>query len=459
MQTQKYTVADIEIQTAMAHGSILQLEITSAQGEHGKLTLTVEVDESLTISQAESYIGTDISVNIKGGQPIFAGQCKDIALTNQASYKTVQLTAYTSSIKMDETPTKKTFQNPAKTLQQVADTIAAAYGAAVTLDNDIPITQVLYQQNETDWAFLKRIAAANQKTIFTDIKSKSPQLYIGKLGFRSFGADILGEELGSSRDVGEMQRAKANGQKAQGYMYDTYDCRCNTPDASAGDKIDDVKVIKKGTIRLERGVLENYITHAYEEGIHPTVAESVQPSGNKSVLTGTVQNINGNQIQVQLDTDGGAGDMVWAPYESSISNSFYCMPDIGDTVYLYYENNGNLVCLGSKHQNTDSPDFQKPKENTLTNHDKNIKLGEKKITLTATRSLNDQENPNEVTITMDSDSGITLQSGRDIAIAARQNLNLLTGNVEGYDDQYLEGQTKLNERHQSGEDTYKAESC
>ena len=374
MQTQKYTVADLELQTAIAHGSIISLEITSAQGEHGKLHLTMEVDENTTMSQAESCIGTDISVSIKGGQPIFAGVCKDIALTNQASYKTVQLTAYTASIKMDEKPTQKTFQNPSKTLQQVAESVAGAYGAAVTLDKDVPISQVLYQQNETDWAFLKRIAAAEQKTVFIDIKSASPQIYIGKLGFRSFGAEILGEELGSSRDVGEMQRAKANGQKAQGYMYDTYDCKCNTLDASAGDKIDDVKVVKKSTIKLERGVLENYITHAYEEGIHPTVAEAIQPSSNKSVLTGTVQNVNGNQVQVQLDTDGGSGDMVWAPYESSISNSFYCMPDIGDTVFLYYENNGNLVCLGSKHTNTDSPDFQKPKENSLTNHDKMLKL-------------------------------------------------------------------------------------
>ena len=458
MRTQKYTAADIKLQIAMAHGSILELEITSAQGEHGKLTLTIEVDESMTMSDAERYIGTDISVNIKGGQPIFAGVCKDIALTNQASYKTIQLTAYTTSIKMDEEPKKKTFQNPAKTLQEVADTVAAAYGAAVTLDKDVPISQVLYQQNETDWEFLKRIAAANGKTVFTDIQSAAPQLYIGKLGFRSFTSDVLGEELGSSRDVGEMERAKANGQNAQGYMYDTCDCMCTAIEASAGDKIDDVKIIKKGHIRLERGVLENYITHAYEEAIKPTVAESTSPSNNKSVLTGTVQNVNGNQVQVQLDTDGGAGDMVWTSYEASISNSFYCMPDIGDTVYLYYENNGNIVCLGSRHTNTDSPDFDKPKENVLTNHDKMIKLGEKKVTLTATRSLNEEENPNEVSITMDSDTGITIQSGRDITIAANENMNLITGDVTDYDKKYEEGLKILESRHKEGADTYQAES-
>ena len=458
METKKYTVADIILQTTIKHGSIQALEITSSQGEHGKLVLTMEVDESMEAARAESYIGTDISVGIKDRAFMFAGVCKEVVLSNQASYKTVRVTAYTSSIKMDEEAKKKTFQNPSKTFKQVADTIVGSYGATVSMDEDCPISQVLYQQNETDWSFLKRVAASEGKTVYVDTASSSPQIYIGKLGFRTFGAEVLGESLGSSRDVAEMSCAEANGQAAEGYMFDTYSCYCNALEASAGDKIDDVKVIKSGEIRLEKGVLENCITYAYEEGIKPTQEESTQPSLNKSVLTGKVQTISGNQIQVELDTDGGAGDMVWVPYESYISNSFYCMPDEGDTVFLYYENNGNIVCLGSKHVSTDSPDFDKPKEDVLTNHNKMIKLGEKKACLTAIRDLHDAEDPNEVSIIMDDSTGITFQSGRNIVIETKENLNLFTGDIEGYGDSYEEGKAELEKRHDENDGIYVAES-
>lgn len=206
MATGKYTVADIILQTSIQHGSILALEITSGQGAHGKLTITLEADEAMKMSDAEGCINSEIRVSIKGGRQIFAGVCKDISLSNQASYKTLQITAYTSSVSLDEKAKKATFQSPAKTLQEVADKIAAEYGADIQLDEACPISEVLYQQNETDFAFLKRVAASKGKTVFVDIAAAVPQIYIGKLGFRSFGREVLGESLGSSRDVGEMER-------------------------------------------------------------------------------------------------------------------------------------------------------------------------------------------------------------------------------------------------------------
>lgn len=458
MRENQYTIADIVLQTEIEHGSVLELEINFAQGEHGRLTITMEVDEAMESVRAWSYIGTNVSVNMKDGHCIFAGICKDVVLNNQASYKTVRMTAYTSSVQMDEEPKNKTFQSPSKTLGQVADTIAGAYGATISLDADCPLPQVLFQKKETDWQFLKRIAAAAGKTVFADIASSSVQIYVGKLGFRSFTADVLGEKLGSVRDVGEMARAEASGEMVAGYMYDTSDCYCSNLTASAGDKIDEIRVVKASTIRMERGVIKKRITHAYKEGIHPTFDEANTPATNRSVLTGTVKTICGNEIQVELDTDGGAGDMVWVPYESYISNSFYCMPDEGDTVFLYYENNGNIVCLGSKHTSTDSPDFDKPKEDVLTNHDKMIKLGEKKVSLTATRQLHDAGDPAEVSVIMENGVGITVQSGRDIVMETDENMNLYTGNTEGYDELYEDGKATLESRHKTNEEIYKSES-
>lgn len=44
----------------------------------------------------------------------------------------------------------RTFQDPAKTLQKIADEIGSAYGAQITLDKDVPITEIVSQKGETD---------------------------------------------------------------------------------------------------------------------------------------------------------------------------------------------------------------------------------------------------------------------------------------------------------------------
>ena len=51
----------------------------------------------------------------------------------------------------------RTFQNPSKMLSEVAQETLGAYGFAVSIENDIPISMMLSQQNETDWQFIRRV--------------------------------------------------------------------------------------------------------------------------------------------------------------------------------------------------------------------------------------------------------------------------------------------------------------
>lgn len=145
------------------------------------------------------------------------------------------------------------------------------------------------------------------------------------------------------------------------------------------------------------------------------------------------------------------------PYESSISNNFYCMPDIGDTVYIYYENNGKIVCLGSHHKNTSHSDMQKPEEKVLTNRDKMIRFGTTGITLSATRERTDNEDCNAVSITMDEKDGITINSGREIIMAAEGNIFLGVNVPEDADRMAESGQEKLNKRIKKGKDEFTRE--
>lgn len=152
--------------------------------------------------------------------------------------------------------------------------------------------------------------------------------------------------------------------------------------------------------------------------------------------------VNGTTIQVQFDADAGdmSGNCVDIPYESPISNSFYCMPDVGDKVFVYYENNGKIICMGSRRSSTSSPDFDKPEEKVLTSYDKMLRMEGKKVILTDTRKKHDDGDDTEISITLNDEDGITITSGENIVIeSTEKNIYLATGIEESDVTKDIEG--------------------
>ncbi|MDE7322758.1 MAG: hypothetical protein K2N73_08460, partial [Lachnospiraceae bacterium] len=457
MKKERYIISDLKLDVAIAYSSVLSLRITSGQGEHGRLCVTVETDEGITQSDVLRCSDTDVTVSLSDGRKIFSGVCTGASMSNQGQYKCVTLEACTCSVRMDSERKKAVFQDPGKTLQDILGYVCSSYGAMLTLDSDPAMKNVEYQQDETDWAFLKRLSAAQQKAVFTDLSGGGINIYCGETGFRSFGGDILGEQCGSSRNVSELARA-GELEPVSGYMYDTMEYLSAEPCASAGDLIDGKYCVRRSELKLDGGTLTNRLWLGYSDSMRPSVEESTQPSFTSGVLQGTVLAVSGNQVQVQFDSEAGGGSAMWLPYEAAISNSFYCMPDEGDRVFVYQENDGKAVCLGSRHVETGRPDFMKPREDVLTNHDKMVKLGETALTITATRDAHDNGSTDEITIHMDSDEGITISSAKDIYIVTSGNMNIGARVPENADEMQQEGHDRVKERDAEGDTKYSIES-
>ncbi len=454
MEKFEKTIGEIKVNTGIACQSVLDMKITSMEGMHGTLAITFETDEGTAPDAVRGLKDMPVTVSLGDGTRLFAGICTSAALETAGGYKKVHVGAATASIKMDRKPVKKTFQDPSKTLRGVAEEVCQAYGADITLDSDMPIKQVLSQDNETDWQFLKRIAAAQGKVLFTDILADGIRIFMGETGFREEDGSVLGEAAGYGRDGAELASMVANTGSGEGYDVDMMSCETGVLTLSAGDRAGR-HVIRKGEITVRGGVIVNTVGYGYPDSVRPTVEASSQPGFSSSILQGRVTAVEGNEIQVQFDTDAGPGNAAWVPYESSISNNFYCMPDIGDTVYIYYENNGKIVCLGSHHKNTGHPDMQKPEEKVLTSRDKMIRFGTTGITLSATRERTDNEDCNAVSITMDEKDGITINSGREIIMASGGNIVLGVNVPEDAGRMAESGQEKLNKRVEKGKEEFR----
>ena len=333
MSKGRKTIGNIKVNIGISYQRIQDMKITTKEGTHGRLSLEVEVDEGMQNSSILSLIGQKVEVTLDDGTRLFTGTCSGAGIENTAEYKCVRIEAASGSIAMDREPKDCVFQDPGKTLKAIADKIGGSYGAEITLDSDVPIPHIVSQNHETDWEFLKRIAAAEGKVLYTDILEDGIRIFMGKTGLREFSDTALGDAQ-MTRDASELASMEANEGSAEGYMIDVMQCGSEELTMSAGDNAG-IYTVRAGEVRVDGGMLVNSVSYGYPDSIRPSVDAASQPGLEGRILQGTVAAVSGNMVQVQFDADSGMGAPAWIPYESAISNSFYCMPDEGDRSFRH----------------------------------------------------------------------------------------------------------------------------
>ena len=451
----KNTLADVKVEIGIKYSHVLDLSIEAEEGKHAAAHIVLEMEAETTDAEIQRVKNQNVKISIDG-KVLFAGTCIGINYTALSGYYNVIVQCASKTYQMDQKQKNRRFQNPSVTIKDVIDETLKEYGVSISYSENRTLGQVISQNQETDWEFIKRVAATQQMSVYVDARDPGGRIFVGKTGFRTFEElDKSSAQCGVSRSLTEMGMREANGEEAQSYTLDVYDCVSSNLEISAGDNTGKY-VIRHSTIKNRSGILENCLNYGYSYSVRPDTAAVNGPQETSSVLTGTVMAVSGNQIQVALDNEAGGGGQTWIPYESFLSNSFYCMPDVGDTVFIYYENNGNIVCLGSKHTNTDHPDFSKPNENVFTNKNKMIKHEEKALKITATRDLCDAESEQEISIIMSDEDGITINSGRDITITSDENIVLGAKTPRDADELYRSGKEKLGARRDASREEYVA---
>ena len=124
MSIKKYTTGDIRADIGMPYRSVENIRITSCEGTHGRLYLTVCADETTAPDEIQRLAGQPVHVRLADGTLIFAGTCKSAGLENRAGYKSVHMEAAGMSEKMDRGPKDRVFQDPGKTLAGIARLVA-----------------------------------------------------------------------------------------------------------------------------------------------------------------------------------------------------------------------------------------------------------------------------------------------------------------------------------------------
>lgn len=464
MDKGKITLSQVLIEIDITYEHVLHIEIDNKENQHGKMILVLEMREETTLGDVLPLKGTHVVVKLPDGSVMFNGICRETAFSEQSGYKELRLEILSTTIIMDETRCTETFQSPSKSLQNIVAGIARKHNALFYLKDNEDINTVIYQKEETDWGFLKRLSNQYNQYIYADTRSEVPSFAIGTNGLKTQSAGVLSKRISANKDIRELRTIRGNmDSSAASYQFQYEEYLCDDLTMIPGDVIGE-NTISANQIINNGGILENHILISRTTETKPNYVETVSELTTSGVLTGTVIDVIGTNLQVQLDTDTQdmEGNCVEIPYESPISNSFYCMPDIKDTVFIYYENNGKMVCLGSKRTNTEHDDFKNYKEKSLTSNDKMVRFTEKALKLTATREKHDAGDDTEISIILDDDEGITITSGNDINIETTNGMDIVLSaldpeKIDAFLESLSNGQEKFLKSASAGYNRYISE--
>ncbi|MEE1255056.1 MAG: DUF6531 domain-containing protein, partial [Lachnospiraceae bacterium] len=405
------------LQSDMEALYIKNVQIEEESNEHGTMVIRFLSGKKLQSADVLRYQGSKLRLVTTDGETVFAGECVNINLIKENEYEEIEVVARTTSIQTDKQEKTNTFQGAGKTLNSIL-AVGIGKSALIQLDCDVTINEMLSQEKETDWSFGRRIANQYQKQFFVNSKATGCQIHIGEVPFQKKEVGtILQKKV--SRDIDKVRNLQGNKcPDASVFEYEETTLTISDLTLGVGYAIEyqgRMQIVTRSRITCVQGVLQNEITIVHEEGLKPSVNQSMGSMNRSSILTGTVLEVDGTNVKVDFHSPND--EPRWIPYAHAVSNYLYSMPDEGDTVFVYYETGASdkIVCLGSKHVN-ESPDFANYQDKMFTANNRMIKFGDKSVNLVGNRSELDGYDDKQAKIIFNDETGIEIQSTNDILL-------------------------------------------
>ncbi|MFK4305263.1 phage baseplate assembly protein gpV, partial [Paenibacillus sp. RC254] len=366
---------------------------------------------------------------------------------------TFELEAASHSYQMDIKLKKRSYQDIHRTYDDLVTSMVRKYeyGDAIdTVTNYAKLDTFVLQYEETDWAFLKRLASRFGSVLVPEVTAASPKVFFGM---------PEGKQHKVERDVfyrvrktfHELDAEKPGEQRAGSYVTYTIE---SLQYYALGDLITlpigqgKELVVVRAVTRLEDGLLRTRYDLQAEQNIRYARYENDQATGIS--LTGTVLKVQQDFVQLQLDIDPkqDPAKACWFPvatrYVAEEHSGWYDMPEIGEQVELYLPT----------HREQDAYVTDSLRQQRHTNGQPNVKvwqhvqgsgveMSEQELTLSTSDGFS---------ITLNEDGGITVSSlgnvqiqGGHVKLDAGEELSLEAGTAlhlkGGESSMVLDGET------------------
>lgn len=371
-----------------------------------------EIDEYLQMERIDVIIISDDNET----HYIFKGLIIKMCVSPNDKLYEIFISAESYTRLLDIGSRTRVFQDENWTYKGIAKYILNCNDNAISIYNrstDVRTDGLLVQYKETDWEFLKRIASKLNTVLVTDCKVDKASFYFGlpqkthmndfsyfsiKKNFILMNKRKILEFIITSRDIlNLLDKVTVEGMELYVYAINVQ--------------------LVKGEILTEYIIRQ--LKDFYSEKYTNTDLTGI-------TMAGCVASVKGTRVQVDIDRDSVRDKQRrWfdfaTVYSSHKGTGWYCMPEDGDNIGLYFpnENEANAFVVSMVHSEETNDLRTDPDDKFIrTIHRKEIRLTPKEIVLTNHKGME---------VTLDDDNGIMIKSKKDIVLKSSDSINLESG--------------------------------
>ncbi|ABR36489.1 phage baseplate assembly protein V [Clostridium beijerinckii] len=420
--------------------TIKSLKIETDINKHAVLKLTGILKNEIKDSDITSTTNNK-TIEVCYGEneniTLFYGIVTDIKINVELDVYTLSIEAKSMSYLMDIKLKSKSFQNTSITVHGLIDSIMKNYSESNYILNipDEEIKELLIQYEETDWEFLKRIASKYNQGLFPVMDSKEIQFV---MSIPDQHKELKSENINYKihKDLDEYKYMLKNYlQDANEIDYLTYEIN-NYEVLKLGDNIEFQEqnfYIFKGIYEMKNGILTNTYKLRIKNGLRQERIFNTKIIG--SSIEGKIIGVQADKVKVHLEIDEmqDQGTAYWFKFStmsaSSDGSGWYCMPEIGDSVRVYFptkdEDEAFAVSAVSSYQQGagEAEDrMGNPDDKYLrTAHDKQVKLTSSGIFISCDSGQADMSLTSDGTLSITSQNNINISAEQNIKIQAQKS--------------------------------------
>lgn len=422
--------------------TIDNVEIYKKVNEHGYAKISgiiEETQESCLMEKVmrEKYALISIKNESDEEKIIFAGIIDNVEIQNTGGVKVAKIVLVGATRQLDGMREICTYQDSSMKYEKILDGITGKYSDAVYLLNcgegEI-IKKLIVKYNETDWEFIKRLASHFNQPIVPNYAAAGIRYSFG-LGVygKEYLLDSVSYKTGNNKE--EFFQKTDNGVDnvfAQDFMFYEVESRDYI---ELGEKVrfkGQLLYVYEFFSNIVGGELVNTYILRPDTGFRVAYANNTKIIG--ASLNATIIEVKQDTVKVCVNEDKKQDKKTakWFPYSTVYSSpdgtGWYCMPEEGDKVRLYFPNekeeDGYIISsinFGNTENNSNSSaPRSNPNNKSISNKfNKQIEFTPTSITLT---------NNNGMSIVIDDDKGICIVCDKKIDILSEGEFSLVSLN-------------------------------
>jgi hypothetical protein len=382
---------------------------------------------------ANATIQDQIEINlVVAGQKVrtlFKGVVAKITVKNARGIYYLEVEALSNTYLLDLKLKNRSFQNLQMSYRDLFQAVLADYSGALYDDratNGAKLEKVIVQYEETDWSVLVRAASHFGAVLIPDHTSAGPRFWIGVPEGSERLVDNFHYSLG--KNLEEYRTGSQNyAEPVAEIDFAGYRVESNQV-LDLGDRVQFRGVnlvIAQAGGSFQHGVLKYEYLLTRKDAVRQNKVTNQQLSGVS--LHGKVIDHRQDQVRIHLeiDKDQNKEEAYWfkvaTSYTTEGNSGWYCMPEPGDRVRLYFQNcqEESATVLGALRVNgATNPKTADPRIKYFGNtHGKELRMDARELRFTAKESQN-----GKMFIKLDVEEGVEIQSDQVIQVESNNDI-------------------------------------